>query len=104
MKNPGKEYLLGCFNIDKISNSELLSNIINNLLAKYKLKYENLVLIISDAVKYNITFYKKLCNQHRHVMHFTCISHLLHNCVTFILKKFNNVNLLIKNQYSFRAK
>lgn len=96
VKNPGKEYLLGCFNTEKTSNSELLRDIINNLLDKYSLKYENLVLIISDAVKYNITFYKKLCIQYSHIMHFTCISHLLHNCVTFILKKFNNVNLLIK--------
>ncbi|OQS53594.1 hypothetical protein EHP00_2451 [Ecytonucleospora hepatopenaei] len=96
VENPGKEYLLGCYSTIESSDSKLLNVIFDDLFAKYQLDYKNLILMITDAVRYNILFYEELHKKQPHIVHFTCISHLLHNCVTFILKKFCNVNLLIK--------
>ncbi|OQS54396.1 hypothetical protein EHP00_1087 [Ecytonucleospora hepatopenaei] len=96
IKNPGKEYLLGSFYTIKTSNKNMVHEVIDTLIKKYKLSYQNLYLLITDAVKYNIAFYNDLHEKYPHIMHFTCISHLLHNCVTYIMKKFHDVDQLIK--------
>ncbi|OQS54047.1 hypothetical protein EHP00_1693 [Ecytonucleospora hepatopenaei] len=60
VKNPGKEYLLGSFPTTKNSDSIMVKEVSDNLIIKYKLYYQNLYLLISDAVRYNIAFYKDL--------------------------------------------
>ncbi|OQS55611.1 hypothetical protein EHP00_1578 [Ecytonucleospora hepatopenaei] len=60
IKNLGKEYLLGSFYTIKTSNKNMVHEVIDTLIKKYIVNYQNLYLLIVDAVKYNIAFYNDL--------------------------------------------
>lgn len=65
-------------------------------LEDYNLDIKNMVLLLTDAVVYNKCFGNQIQASYPHILHFTCVSHLLHNIAMKILEKFDIVLKIIK--------
>ncbi len=74
----------GKFKCNNVSCLQFL----NEALLNIKSNFTKVKLIVSDAVKYNLTARKKLLKKHEHIRWITCYSHLIHNCCTHIADHF----------------
>ncbi len=61
-------------------DAQLVVNELNNALSAVKISFKNVLLIISDAVSYNMAAKKILQKKYNSIAWTTCTAHLLHNC------------------------
>lgn len=76
-------------------NSSMLKNLLENCLAKYEIKFSQIILILTDAASYMIKDCSDLAIANPGFFHVTCLAHLLHNCAMNIRAFFPRVDKLI---------
>ena len=76
-------------------SGESVARVIDDAICKLEVSRENFNVVVSDAALYMIKCGKNLTIVHPNLLHVTCISHLLHNCVFKIREKCPNVDNMI---------
>ena len=94
---PNKSYLLNTEFIPKTNNMTILLSIMTalNILWPEGIKYDKLLLFLTDAATYMKLTAEKLKEIFPKVLHLTCLCHGLNNVCDFIAKKHPKVNKLI---------
>ena len=94
---PNKSYLLNTEFIPKTNNLTILLSIMTalSILWPEGIKYDKLLLFLTDAATYMKLTAEKLKEIFPKVIHLTCLCHGLNNVCDFISKKHPNVNKLI---------
>ena len=92
-----KSFLLSCEFLEKVNSHTVVQNVFNALIKLWPngIKYDHLLLIITDAAPYVKSAAKTLMKMFEKAHHITCLCHALHNLSEHIQIKYPDVNRLI---------
>jgi hypothetical protein len=96
---PCKPILLACEVIDKCNNKTIAKvfNDAMSILWPGGIKYENVLMFLSDAAPYMLKAGEALRVIYPKMIHFTCAAHALHRCAEVIRANYPKVDLLISS-------
>ena len=73
-------FLIKCCVIDGSANSQKIVHELDDVIKEFKVRKEDVNLLISDATSYMCRAGKVLKEIYSNLLHVTCLAHLLHNC------------------------
>jgi hypothetical protein len=96
---PNDIFLINCAELKNVNHSTIaiLINESLSLLWPNGVKYENVLLLVTDAAPYMKKAYKSLKTFYTKCVHVTCMAHLLHRLCDTIRLQFKNVDKMISN-------
>lgn len=95
IEHPKKQHLAYMDVGDFTCNKNFVIESIKKTLKVLKSSFNHLKLVVSDSVSYNISAKTEIQNQYPHIKWVTCFSHLMHNCCTNIMKRYENISQFI---------
>ncbi len=95
MELPSIQHLIFVKSEDFKCNSDFVINSLKQALVNIKSTFNNVKLVITDAVRYNIAAKNYLSILYPSLRWVTCFTHLLNNCCTQITKKYPDVSKFI---------
>ena len=87
LDEPNKTYLYDCLPVETV-NHEIICQTVDDAARSLNIQRANFLLLISDAARYMTSAAKTLRSLFPHLLHVTCVSHLLHNCAMIIKAKY----------------
>ena len=88
-------FLVGCSVIDGSANSQKIIHELDDVIKKFKVRREDVNLLISDAASYMCRTGNVLKEIYPNLLHVTCLAHLMHNCTWKIKSFYKEVDDLI---------
>ena len=88
-------FLVRCSVIDGSANSQKIIHELDDVIKKFKVRREDVNLLISDAASYMCRAGNVLKEIYPNLLHVTCLAHLMHNCALKIKSFYKEVDDLI---------
>ncbi len=95
VKNPGDQFLVNLKVGNYKCDSQFVIDSLTEAIARIKVQFSNLSLVITDAVSYNLLAKKIITEKYKNVSWVTCFSHMLHNCCSFLSDFYSEETRLI---------
>jgi hypothetical protein len=91
------KFLLNMEFLDKTNNFTIVQSVNNALMVLWPegIKYDKVLLLLTDAAAYMKLAGKTLCNTFPNLIHLTCLAHAMHNVCEHIMHNYGNVNRLV---------
>lgn len=99
IEKPGKPYLLTSESLEAV-NYLTISKVFNEalkILWPYNIRYENILLFVTDAAPYMVKAAKYLKDMYKNMVHITCLAHGCHRIAEEIRAQFPYVDNMIAN-------
>ena len=88
-------FLVRCFVIDGSASSQKIIYELDDVIKKFKIRREDVNLLISDAASYVCRAGNVLKEKYPNLLHVTCLAHLMHYCALKIKSFYKEVDDLI---------
>lgn len=95
LAQPSKVWLYECKHHAGSINSNIISQLVDDVLHELSVDRHNFVLLLSDAARYMTLAGTVLKALYPKVFHVTCLAHLLHNCAMKVRARYPSVDKLI---------
>ena len=95
LNKPDCCFLVKCCVIDGSANSQITIHELDNFIKKFKVRSEDVNLLIFDAASYMCRAAKVLKEIYPNLLHVTCLAHLMHNCALKVNSFYEKVDDLV---------